>query len=76
MPKLLKLLDELESALPEMRDMLESNADYMAEDEEGGEEFEMPEMPEDMGPPADEEGADDLMMPPPLKGKKKPFPPE
>jgi hypothetical protein len=80
MPKLLKILDELEAAIPDMRSALEGNDDYMAE----GEEEELPadeEVPEEGAdeemPPLEGEEDLDLDAPPPfppmMKKKKSPF---
>ena len=75
MPKLLKLLDELEQAIPEMRDMLGADEEYMEGEEDEG----LPPLPEDEGAPEDmemmpeggEDEAMDLETPPPFPGKKK-----
>lgn len=77
MPRLLEILDELEAAIPEMRDALGGNEDYMAEDGDEG-ELPPPDL-EAMLPGAEEEeevveGEDDLMAPPPFPKKKKSLP--
>lgn len=73
----MKILDDLEAAIPDMRDAL-GGAEGEMEGEEGEEE-ELPPLPEDEEemPPMDEEEPADLDTPPPfppMAKKKKPLP--
>lgn len=83
MPKLLKILDDLEAAIPEMRDVLNSDESYMSGEDDA--EHEEPDADEEgapsdedadneMPPMGDEEEPADLDTPPPFPPmmKKKP----